>query len=112
MNAGLLLIAGAAGFVTYKVATSQQGAANQPGKEQKNPFWGDWFNPGSQPQTGNGGPTTDQTGKDVANTVTAIAKFGTSLLDYFGGGRDNQSSGGGTSTGGPTNQYSGGGQDW
>ncbi len=106
MDAGLAIIAAAAGFITYKVVTKDGQAAAQPGTSTKQPFYADWFTPGTQPATGNGSPTTDQTGKDVANTVQAVSKFATSLLQYFGGAEDNEYAGGGVSTGGPTSSYS------
>lgn len=108
MNAGLALIAVAAGFVVYKEVKDNPPASGQPDKANKQPFWNHWLDSGDQPQTGNGGPTTDQTGHDVANTIQSVSKFATSLLDYFGTQGDNKSSGGGTSTGGPTNTYSSG----
>jgi len=109
MDAGLAIIAGAAGLIGYKVLSSKTDTAQQPGPDSKQPFWNSWFNSGSQPQTGNGQPNTDQTGKDIANTVQAVSKFSTSLLDFFGTSHDSNSSGGGSGPGTKqTAQYSDG----
>jgi hypothetical protein len=108
MDAGLLIIAGAAGLIGVKVLTDNKPDPNQPNKAPTGSYWNSWFEQGNQPATGNGGPTTDNTGRDIANTIQAVSKFGTSLFQFFGTSQDNQSSGGGTSTGGPTNSYGGG----
>ncbi len=106
MDAGLAIIAGAAGFIAYKVVSKDGANAVQPGSQPKQPFYSDWFTPGSQPATGNGTPTTyDHTGQDIANTTQAVTKFATSLLEYFGGAQDNVSTGAGVSTGGPTSSW-------
>lgn len=116
MNAGLAIIAGAAGIITYKMISDKSAVSSQPDRKEPEPFWNDWLKGGNQPQTGNGPPKSeqDQTGHDVANVITGLSKFGTSLLQFFGtsessGGKD---SGGGSSSGGPVESYSNGGQDW
>lgn len=110
MDAGLAIIAGAAGLIAYKAVSKDAPDPNQPKKAQSN-FLTDWMNQGDMPATGNGSPSTDQTGHDVAGVITGLAKFGTSLLSYFGTQSDNGSNGGGTSTGGPVETY-GDGVPW
>lgn len=110
MTPGFAALALAGGFITYEIVKTKQATsdATQQNKAPKQPFWNEWLNGGDQPATGNGSPGTDQTGHDVANVVVGLTKFATSLAQYFGTAQDNQSSGSGTSTGGPTNTYAGG----
>lgn len=105
IDAGLAIIAASAGFIGYKVLSKDAVTSVQPAKAQKPGLLGSWFQTPDQPATGNGSPNTDQTGHDIADVVKDVSKFGTSLLQYFGTSQDNKSSGGGTSTGGPTNSY-------
>lgn len=90
MNPGLAIIGAAAGFIVYNEVKSSGDAVKQPGEPPKQPFWNEWFDSGDQPATGNGGNTTpDNTGRDVAGVVNSVAKFGTSLLEFIGGGNSN-----------------------
>lgn len=84
MDAGLGLIAIAAGFVAFKVVGDKGDAVAQPGKAARQPFWNEYMDSGDQPSTGNGSPGTDQTGKDVAGVINTVGKFATSLLDWMG----------------------------
>lgn len=116
MNLGLAAVAVLGGYIGYdkvlKPALANQPNPNNPPGKQPAQFWTDWFQQGDQPQTGNGPPTTDQTAHDWAQGITAATKFATSLVNYFGTAQDEDSSGGGTSTGGPTNTYGNGSMDW
>lgn len=84
MNPLVLAIAGLGGYLVYEKVSHESNGSNphQPDPNQKQPFWSSWFNQGSQPQTGNGAPTTDVSA--VANAVTATEKFATSVAAYFG----------------------------
>lgn len=78
------------GYLLYENVKGADSNANQPDPNQRMPFWQGWMNQGSQPATGNGAPTNDVT--SVSNAISDLAKFGTSLANYFGTA---QSSGGG-----------------
>lgn len=84
MNPGILALAAVGGFIGYEVITSKTAASGQPKKEGKIPFLSDFWNSGSQPQTGNGQEKSDF--QEVNDTIQGLSKFATSLFDYFGQG--------------------------
>ncbi len=92
MNPGLLVVAGLGGYIVYDKILSPHAAnaASQPAQGAKQPFWTDWLNVGSQPQTGNGPPKTDVSA--VSNAISDIAKFGTSLASFWGSASSSGSS--------------------
>ena len=126
MHPALIGVGVLGGYIGYKHLTSPAGVAkygdvrdlymppnpNNPAPKPPAQFWTDWFGQGNQVATGNGPPTTDQTAHDWAQGVTAVTKFATSLVNYFGTAQDDDAAGGGTSTGGPVAKFSNGGQDW
>lgn len=117
MHPALIGVGVLGGYIGYKQVIEPRLTAGAPNPNNPPPkppaqFWSDWFGQGNQPATGNGPPTTDQTAHDWAQGVTAVTKFATSLVNYFGTAQDDDATGGGTSTGGPVAKFSNGGQDW
>jgi hypothetical protein len=70
------------GYIAYDKLSNAKAEAAQPAAQQKEPFWNSWFQQGNQPATGNGRPTTDVS--SVSNAIGDVAKFGVSLVEYFG----------------------------
>ncbi len=68
----------------YFVVTNMKdagSAANQPATGNSMPDQSGFWQTGSQPQTANG---IDHTASDWANVVGSLAKFGTSIAQYWG----------------------------
>lgn len=110
MDAGLAVILGLGGFIGYNVLKDTRVNANQPNANQKMPSFSDWFNGGSQPQTGNGAPKTDIQG--ISQAVSDVSKFATSLAGFFGTASSSGSGSDGAGIGAGSNQiqtYSDGG---
>lgn len=70
------------GYIVYDKVSHKTSAVAQPNQPQKQPFWTDWLDLGGQPQTGNGPPKSDI--GSISEAVNSVAKFGTSLAQYFG----------------------------